>query len=585
MTQLIVGSDDPAPQGKGKIIFWSIGLLVLVGAGVAVYFFVIKKKNTSAPTPVDSQGALKDWVSKSGYVGSVDPVDCTKDTIGQPCKTKDSSTGACQLLKAASSPGAQSGNDSYECLKLAPGQAGWAATEQDCAKTCYGNGDFWALYNGKTNACVGRKPSGNYWDRCVPKSAADGNWTVNSLPDNQKDCDTDINVIQGVWKGIGDGIVPPTAVVQVNDLSGCQAETKARLPSDAKTYGVYDDKRKTCFVKTDDPSKNPFWECIWGKQDSTSSMYLVTDQGIDKVLEEPQCIPVAAIPVKGNLPRAYLREKPPDAGTLKLFPNNTDVGAIACLRACGNFDATNQNLPEIGPRSAVVWDPAGARGNCLCYDYPENEVTWKCQYEPEDTAPTQQTLYVRNDTNDPLGIKVPSPYSLPPCPHDPDGAGTPHDPDNSCMPPVTVSVCSKKLPDDPSQDLYQCAWNDIPEFIPMWGNASQCSDQPFTKDACISETTPVDCYGDTLRCGPDTPRLGGPCSIGSGKKNCPQGNGWSTVCYTVGGHADSDYECGACDFEDFKRKPQYEACAAGIGHYHHDECISGVCTSDGCTAP
>ena len=566
MTQIVLGSNDPAPQGKFKLIFWSIGFLCLIGAGIAVYFLVFKKPQPP-PSPTDSQGSFGDWKSRDGYVGSVEPVDCSKDTVGQICSTKGEGTGICQTLKSA---GASVGADSYSCLPITPGQPGYAETGKDCAATCYKNGEnYWALFNSSTKACICRsKKSDDFWDKCVIKDVDAKRWEVWSTAEHQQDCDiSKIHTYSNIWKGVTeDGDV---ASVNTKTLEGCRAEIKGQLARDPKSYGVFTDG--VCNVKTDDPTKNPFWECKWQDPSLSTKYTLVTDvDKSDKVMQLPDCIPIKSVPVTGTLPVRYLRGRqvvvPPT-----INQKDSDVGAWSCLNHCGQLNAS-ENVPETGAKPAVTWD--NNTNICTCYDFPKSDSVWKCQYSDNESFEIIQTLYVRNGADDPLALHIDTeiPSSLPECPHDPEGAPDPHDPGGVACPTGTVDECTTWRYDNPG--THQCRWNNL-SFVPIWGNANNCGGQgsPIDQDLCVKGTTVKCSSKDThygYRCGSSEPIFGGPCQLGTGSRDCP-----GMVCYAINGHmSDDDDECGACQFkndDNGRRGKPNTTCT------YQDQCISGVC--------
>jgi hypothetical protein len=581
MTELTV--EPETPQGKGKLVFWGVGALLLVAAGVVVYVLMSKKPPPASP-PTDSQGKLADWKRRDGYVGSVDPVECTKDSAGQQCQ-KNGAAGTCQLLKTPRSPGIASGASpgptaSYDCVAAVPGGPGWAANGQDCAAACYASGNYWALFNSGKNTCVCRPKADelSFWDRCVPKNVDDRGWEVWSSPEHQQDCDSSVNAIPGVWKGVA--AIPPVATFKTGTVQGCQTEIKGRLGTDVDSYGVFDKSTGFCYVKTDDPTANPFWECKNGDTRDTTSQYsLITPKTPDDIENLPPCHSVAAIKVQGRLPQSYLRAKP--VPNVPVYEGNTQAGATACLDACGIFDAgkPGYSVPGLGARPAMTWDGE----NCICYDFPEHEVPWKCQYQDQRSLkddPQGLMLYVRNDPDhDPLAVKVPENYTLPPCPHDPDGAG-PLEGDHDCANPLTTPVCSESRGDTDGKD--QCAYTDPPppQFIPMWGNGLQCNGGVYD-GACITGTM-VRC-DDNARCGPNRPMFSGPCQVGTGDKNCPP----NMICYPVIGNLgltgfNGDSECGACQYKNDSggRLGAGGDCSTSSDPSDggaHGKCISGIC--------
>ena len=581
MTEVTVAPE--APQGKGKLIVWGVGVLLLVATGVIVY--VLIKKPSPAPPPTDSQGKLADWKRRDGYVGSVDPVECTKDSAGQQCQ-KNGAAGTCQLLKTPRSPGIASGASpgptaSYDCVAAVPGGPGWAANGQDCAAACYASGNYWALFNSGKNTCVCRPKLDeiSFWDRCVPKNVDNLGWEVWSSPEHQQDCDSSVNAIPGVWKGIA--AIPPIATFKTGTVQGCQTEIKGRLGADADSYGVFDKSTGSCYVKTDDPTANPFWECKYGDiRDTTSQYSLITPKSPEDIEKLPPCHNVAAIKVQGSLPKTYLRARPVNVLPYK---GNTQAGATACLDECGIFDAGTPAIPYLGASPAMTWDGE----NCICYDFPENEVPWKCQFQDQSSLkddPQGLMLYVRNDPDhDPLAVKVPENYTLPPCPWDPDGAGALKG-DHDCNNPLSTRVCSKSRGDDRGVD--QCAYTDPspPQFIPMWGNGLTCNNGVYDH-ACISGTM-VTC-DDNARCGPNRPMFSGPCQVGTGDKNCPP----NMACYPVAGKLGrttwpGDSECGACQYKNDSGGRQGaggDCCIGGSSEGAHGKCISGVCDTNDTT--
>ena len=513
-------------------------------------YFLVFKKPQPPPSPTDSQGSFGDWKSRDGYVGSVEPVDCSKDTVGQICSTKGEGTGICQTLKSA---GASVGADSYSCLPITPGQPGYAETGKDCAATCYKNGEnYWALFNSSTKACICRsKKSDDFWDKCVIKDVDAKRWEVWSTAEHQQDCDiSKIHTYPNLWKGVTkDGDV---VSVNTKTLEGCQAEIKGQLALDPKSYGVFTDG--VCNVKTDDPTKNPFWECKWRDPSSSNKYTLVTDVASHDTLNQlPDCIPIQTVAVTGNLPDGYLRGRPKGAM----------VGAWSCLDQCGQLNES-MDVPETGAKPAATWD--NGTGQCTCYDFPANNSVWKCQWTEEGSITTTQTLYVRNGKDDLLAVHKTIPDTLSECPHDPSKANLLNQ--SACL-EDQVDVCTtwwRQLPGS-----HECTWNVTPlNFQPLWGNAENCSGGHLDPGDCV-DNTPVTCNVGlgTWRCGSSQPIFGGPCQIGTGNQNCP-----GMVCYEINGiHDDNDPECGACQLEDDNRKKSGESCL------NHVECKSGICNN------
>jgi len=583
MTEVTLAPEDAAPQGKGKLIFWGLGALLIVAAGIAVYFLVIKKQGSAAPAPTDSQGKLADWKSRDGYVGNVDPVEASNCAAGQLCKMPGSSpaSGTCQLLTTSGSPpGFKSGasaapTSAYGCVSIVPGQPGWAKNGQDCAASCYANGDFWALYNGATNACLCRPRTDktSYWDRCVLPGDSKG-WEVWSSPEHQKDCDVSgINAYQGVWKGIGDSIVPPIAKIPTT-LEGCKTEIKGRIGGgDTRSYGVFDGRSGFCYVKTDDPGTNPFWECK--NSDSSLPLFLVTDnQDLDSITGLPDCPQVAMIKVKGDkaLPQKYLR-----AQTVKA------QGATSCLNACAVFDTNGNDPTTMGPKPAATWNGS----DCTCYDFPSNaaNLEWACQYNSDPTAENTLPLYVRTGADDPLGVSN-VPETLKDCKHDPAKVPDPVK-DPACDPQgLFVHDCAKSIQSDCQYSMETCNrcryLHGEGSYIPMWGNALDCSGSSGSNakgpGSCISNVSPLMCNG-RARCG-GAPMLGGPCVVGTGGQYCPK----NTTCYSIQGRPghnndDADDECGACQYKDKGKAGAGESCTSG-GIGSHNNCISGICVNE-----
>ena len=517
MTEVTVAPE--APQGKGKLIVWGVGVLLLVAAGVVVYV-LMSKKTAPASSPTDSQGKLADWKRRDGYVGSVDPVECTKDSAGQPCQ-KNGAAGTCQLLKTSRSPGIASGaspgpTTSYDCVAAVPGGPGWAKNGQDCAAACYASGDYWALFNSGKNTCVCRPNPDklSFWDRCVPKNVDDRGWEVWSSPEHQQDCDSSVNAIQGLMKGVGALGLKDT--VQTRTMQGCQVEVKERLKSDPQTFAVFDNDTHNCYVKSD--LENPFDDCVFREVPAPASPHsLITDKSPDDVIGLPNCIPVNVVKVKGDLSKnSFLRPRK--------LTDATD--ASDCVRKCGNVTLTDGYLGSQTPyaQPAAMWEDA----TCMCYDFPSTAASnWRCAWGTGD-----HSLYVRNDTKSNM-FAANIPDELKTCEHDPSlpFLHTESDTSDVC-PEGTNKVCDRIwVPEDGPH--HRCVLPDIPEFSPLWGNAGSCTskDTDQAPNICVDhEIIKLDLFHQNIqRCTTPNKINGSPCRVIAGStQDCA-----SNYCYQI----------------------------------------------------
>ena len=502
-------SATPSMGLNKAYVIGGIVTVLLIGGGVVWYFFFRGKGNP--PTPPDTPGDLKDWTSRSGYVGSLDPVSCQPGNEGLLC-TNGNSYGVCRRLTQSPTAG--------EVACVTPG-ANDPQTGYDCAKSCHDNQSFRAMFhasdgpgsnkgsgpNFESNICLCYGQPKTLWDRCV-LDKDDKGWTLWSTPDHQKDCDsTGIYAVPDIIKGI-DGITP-VEPVSVPSVAACQVEVNGRVNDDTLAYAVYDSKSRTCYVKTDDPSKNLFHDCSYDMRNSpVRGQYSLvsSESNIDKLVQN-KCPNVKPITYYGQLPDYYLR------ATTASLAGVTNPGGADCSKACAVLD-NNWGFPQFA-RPAFTWDGS----TCTCYDFPAAKVgdlnppkkdadVWRCAFWTEP-KPEGKQLYVRNDPTDHL-CPYDDPGSLPDelanCNHDGSIAPIGRNQHDKCEAPQSAQVCNQ-IWDGGDEGHYYCAYSDE-NWTPQGSNGMNCAGQCIpAPEICVDNATAhcryaTDCES-SIYCDPD----------------------------------------------------------------------------------
>jgi len=467
--------------GPSKALFVGGLLAVLLVGGVATWYF-LHRRGKSPPSP-DNPGDLKDWTSRSGYVGSLEPTVCAVGKEGLLCTVPDKNAyGVCRRLP---------GTNDVACVQPAPSEA---PTGRDCATSCHASQGWRALYHPKdarpqgtgltfdSNICLCYTQPATQWDRCV-LDKDDRGWTLWSTPQHQQDCNVD-SVIASPGFAMGVVGATPQEAVATPDLRACQAEVAGRLADDPLAYAVFDGDSKTCNVKTDDPSKNPFPACVY--QNATNK-YVVSTKTADELGGMQSCPSVQAIPYYGQLPDYYLNMVQPSLAGVQ------NPSAVDCSKACSQMDNT-WGYPAFA-RPAFTWEDS----KCSCYDFPSapNEQlgksaadVWRCAWsDPQKPKPDAKVLYVRNLDTDPL-----SPYhensalpkELENCNHDGSKALFKRGQNDDCSQAgkQTVEVCNQ-IWDGTDTGHYYCAYSDS-NWVPNTGNGMDCTNW-YTQepDMCV----------------------------------------------------------------------------------------------------
>ena len=509
MSILRVESGEPpaATPGKSSAVYVVGGIVCVLLIGGVAWYFYNRSKDGKGPSP-DTPGDFKSWTSRSGYVGSLEPVDCGPGKEGLLCED-DGAYGVCRRL-AGGSPA------NVVCVKPGPKDP---SSDRDCALACSGSGGWRAMFHAKDSAQGGRKSRDGptfdsdiclcfgepktQWDRCV-LDKDDRGWTLWSTPTNQKDCDSEgIFAIGGVVKGV-DGVTPVETIAVPNSLA-CQVEVKGRMQTDPLAYAVFDPKSGNCYLKTDDPIQNPFGGCVDVVDRTVPYQLISQESSFDDQSKKTRCPNVKSIPYYGQLPDYYLRA----AGVTFPQSSNTPTGAD-CAAACADMTVVESGAPKYA-RPAFTWDD----GKCVCYDFPgaplPDKDVWRCAFYT-GTRPEAKQLFVRlEDALRPYDDSSKLPPVLGVCEHDGSIPPINMGPDPKACPlgPQDQEVCNK-IWDGSDQGHYYCAYSKN-HWTTLLGNAMNCSENRPDPEICVDNKA-VECqFGGVYRCTTDRGMQGSPC--------------------------------------------------------------------------